>query len=624
MSLRYALREELAVPPQIFQLEILGEEDGVAPVRLAEGSSLVVGRGAGCDVVLEGRGVSRQHARLEVVEGTLRVTDLESAAGTRVRGRFVSTASLEPGDTVEIGEWTFEVRSEQAPASHDPDRLLRLLTRLLSVDGADPAGVLGEVLSELLEVFGADRSMIFQPDTTGALVCHERALSAAGEDLGETQVSRGLLASVAEEGTPRLLTTLETLELREDAHPSIPSQLCSILAAPLPTPGGVGVLYLDSLLERRRFDVDDRARLLAFAEAAGGALRRIAAAGESERERDRLAELHRRDLASDQLLGTSPAWVEAVADLHRAADTGVTVMIHGESGTGKELLARELHRASGRRGSFVAVHCASLPATLVESELFGHVAGAFSGATQDRPGLIELAAGGTLFLDEVGEIPLATQATLLRVLETRQVRRVGGERDLPVDFRLVGATHANLDEAVAAGKFRADLLYRLRVYEVRPPPLRARGDDVHLLAREFLWRFAREQGKVLEGFAEDALEALAAHPWPGNVRELRNVVEQAAVRVEAGEVKAADLAGALAMISRTGSPTREMARYPSDLGEARKIFERTYIEFHLQCADGVVATATGRLGITRRAFYRKCRLLGVDLNRFRRGAGSAG
>ncbi|MHB8799207.1 MAG: sigma-54-dependent transcriptional regulator [Thermoanaerobaculia bacterium] len=243
-----------------------------------------------------------------------------------------------------------------------------------------------------------------------------------------------------------------------------------------------------------------------------------------------------------EIVTADPAMKELLDLVDRVAPRDVAVLVTGESGAGKELVARRLHARSPRaKGPFVAVNAAALPETLAESELFGAERGAFTGADQSRAGRFEEAAGGTLFLDEVGELPVALQSKLLRVLEERVVRRLGGSRDLPVDVRLVAATNRDLSRETEEGGFRQDLFFRLAVVVVNVPPLRERPDDVPLLARHFAVRLAARHGVPVPSLADDALAALSAHAWPGNVRELRNVLERAVV-VRGGEpIRAADL-----------------------------------------------------------------------------------
>ncbi len=242
------------------------------------------------------------------------------------------------------------------------------------------------------------------------------------------------------------------------------------------------------------------------------------------------------------LIGESPPMVRLRALIDKLAAVDSTVLLRGESGSGKELVARALHQGSRRAaGAFVAVNCATLSETLLESELFGHERGAFTGAQNRKLGKFELASGGTIFLDEVAEIPVQLQAKLLRALQERQIERVGGERPIAVDVRLLAATHRDLEAAIAAGAFRADLFYRLNVVTLALPPLRERPDDIVLLARFF----AREQGKHLMrpvlGFTTEAQAALAAYDWPGNVRQLANVVERAVVLGDGEWIRAEDL-----------------------------------------------------------------------------------
>ena len=253
-----------------------------------------------------------------------------------------------------------------------------------------------------------------------------------------------------------------------------------------------------------------------------------------------------------RIIGESDAIKRAVAETQRVATTGATVLLLGESGTGKELFARAVHHLSPRRDEpFVAINCAAIPETLIESELFGHERGAFTGANERRPGKFELASGGTVFLDEIGELPLAAQGKLLRVIEEKTVDRIGGRVTVPVDVRIVAATNRDLKTAAEAGEFRRDLYFRLAVFPVEIPPLRERGDDVALLARHFAAQFGRELRGREATLSDDALALLRARPWQGNVRELENAIERACILADSLALEAPDLA--------LGSPPRAPA-----------------------------------------------------------------
>jgi two-component system nitrogen regulation response regulator GlnG len=254
-----------------------------------------------------------------------------------------------------------------------------------------------------------------------------------------------------------------------------------------------------------------------------------------------------RDVAiPEMLIGRSAAMIEVYKEIGRVARTEMTVLLMGESGTGKELVARAIHANSTRsRAPFVTVNMAAIPKDLIESELYGHEKGSFTGAVERRPGKFELAAGGTLFLDEIGEMPIELQAKLLRVLQEREIDRVGGTRPLPVDVRIVAATNADLARSVEEGRFRRDLYYRLAVVPIRLPPLREREGDVVLLARHFLAKYGEQlKGRPLT-LAKDAEPLLVSHPWPGNVRELQNVIQRALLKLAGARVAAKDLAGLL-------------------------------------------------------------------------------
>jgi len=254
-----------------------------------------------------------------------------------------------------------------------------------------------------------------------------------------------------------------------------------------------------------------------------------------------------RDIAlPETLIGRSAAMIEVYKEIGRVARTEMTVLLMGESGTGKELVARGIHANSTRsRAPFITVNMAAIPKDLIESELYGHEKGSFTGAVDRRPGKFELASGGTLFLDEIGEMPFDLQAKLLRVLQEREIDRVGGSRPLPVDVRIVAATNADLARSVEEGRFRRDLFYRIAVVPIRLPPLREREGDVILLARHFLAKYGEQlKGRPL-ALAKDAEPLLLAHPWPGNVRELQNVIQRALLKLAGARVSARDLIGLL-------------------------------------------------------------------------------
>ncbi len=302
-----------------------------------------------------------------------------------------------------------------------------------------------------------------------------------------------------------------------------------------------------------------------------------------------------------ELLGESPAIQKLLKDIGRVAPARTSILVCGESGVGKELVARALHQASPRAGGpLVVVNCAAFPETLLESELFGHERGAFTGAVERKQGLLEVADGGTLFLDEVGEFPLTLQPKLLRVLQDRRFRRVGGTVELESDVRLVAATNRDLTASIAAGEFREDLYYRLNVVTLHVPPLRNRVEDIPLLAFHFLRRFAQEMGRPIHGIDPEALRILQNHDWPGNVRELQNVIERGVLFCSGDTLLAEHLPEALS--GRTFSPDRVLP-YDLDLGrplpDLLEQVERDLICKALVRARGVQAQAADLLGISR-------------------------
>jgi two-component system, NtrC family, response regulator AtoC len=310
----------------------------------------------------------------------------------------------------------------------------------------------------------------------------------------------------------------------------------------------------------------------------------------------------------ESIVGSSPAMAEVFELIRQTAPSQATVLVQGESGTGKELVAHAIHRLSPRsKGPFVAVHCAALSPTLLESELFGHEKGAFTGASDRRQGRFELADGGTLFLDEISEIPSAVQVKLLRVLEERNFERVGGHATIEVDIRLIAATNANLRALVAEGKFRSDLFFRLDVVAIALPPLRERQDDVPLLCSHFLKEFNAKNGKAVADITPDAMALLSAYSWPGNVRELRNAVERMVVLSRGTRLTVRDIPAAIRNAvqpeARQGAGRTESERVP--LPGSMEAAERLMIDSALRNHGDNRTRAAEQLGISRRTLQRK-------------------
>ncbi len=357
-------------------------------------------------------------------------------------------------------------------------------------------------------------------------------------------------------------------------------------------------------------------------------VRKSAEAQERARQLENRVELLAAELSArgrpSRIVGVSRAWKEVLTQASKVASAETTVLLTGESGTGKEVLARFLHSSSRRaRGPFVALNCAALPDALLESELFGHEKGAFTGAHASRPGRLELAQGGVLFLDEVGETSPSVQAKLLRVLQERDFQRLGGTRTLKADLRIVAATNRDLRSAMARGTFREDLFYRLAVFEIRIPPLRERREDVLPLAGAFLEEIGSELGRPAAGISRDAREALLRYAWPGNTRELRNVLERASILCDGGLVTHEHLvlpsagpaaAGSTIPAVAPSAPPSHGGPPTTGTGEGSSLadLERSAIAGALEAARFNKSRAARALGLTRGQLYGKLRRLGIS------------
>src|SRR5438445_3713881 len=336
-------------------------------------------------------------------------------------------------------------------------------------------------------------------------------------------------------------------------------------------------------------------------------IRRCIHVMELEKEYHKLQQSQRFDVFDD-MLGTGPQMQAVFAFIRKVAGTNAPVLLLGESGTGKEMAAAAIHRRSAHKdGPFVAINCNAIPENLLESELFGHEKGAFTGAHIQRKGMIETATGGTLFLDEIGELPPAIQVKLLRFLQEHRLQRVGGRQEIQIDTRLVAATNADLKQLIDNGKFREDLYFRLAVVTIRLLPLRERGEDIVFLAREFLQRYAAQSGRTKLVFAPDALRGMSHYSWPGNVRELQNRVKRAVIMATGSRVTSKDLELAQQQdVASSSAPT---------LKHAREEVEREMIEQALKRNSGKITSAAADLGISRQTYYEFMEKLGIGKER---------
>jgi two-component system nitrogen regulation response regulator NtrX len=315
------------------------------------------------------------------------------------------------------------------------------------------------------------------------------------------------------------------------------------------------------------------------------------------------------------MVGESPALRRLRAEIEQAAPSNGRALIFGENGTGKELVARAIHAGSRRAsGPFVEVNCAAIPEELIESELFGHVKGAFTGALAARKGKFELADGGTLFLDEIGDMSLKTQAKVLRALQERRIEPVGGTGSVEVDVRVIAATNKNLEEEIRKGRFRDDLFFRLNVIPFHVPPLRERREDIPLLARHFMGQLSAEHGRRPRTLAPAALAALSQLPWPGNVRELRNIIERLVIMAPGDTIELGHLPASLLEALPVESPTAPAtagAEEGGTLAEARETFERRYILGKYRECGGNMSRTAEALGVERSNLYRKMKAYGL-------------
>jgi DNA-binding NtrC family response regulator/pSer/pThr/pTyr-binding forkhead associated (FHA) protein len=572
-------------------------DDSVRVVPLAEGRRVLVGRSAPAEIAINDQSLSRQHAAVELIDGRVWIEDLGSTNGTWVDGLRVERIQVPPGTELMLGGVVASVdllgaagRGRGGLVSHDrfAGELAAEVARareygrsvaLLMVRGPRQAGAsLGRWLPQVQQRLRPfDTAALYSGDTAELLL----------PELGPEQ-ARELAASLAgPEG--RLHLGLAAYP----HHAGSAEELLEVARDSLQRARGDGTIAIPEALSAG-------ARALVPGEPSGGPV--IA----------------------------SPAMEHVFRMAQRLASSTIPVLVVGETGTGKELVALAIHGGGKRKGRpLICVNCGALPSQLVESTLFGHEKGAFTGASQQAQGVFEAADGGTVFLDEIGELPAAAQAALLRVLETKRVARVGSTREVEVDVRVVAATHRDLEQMSTTGGFRSDLLYRLNAMVIEIPPLRERRVEIEPLARRFVTLANEANGCAVTSIAEDAMDLLATHSWPGNVRELRNAIERAVVIAEGATVTIDDLPRPLAQLAHqrrvsgpaplagaapeggVGGETDE--RWPDDIDLRAELdrFESRVLRVFLERAGGDRKEAARHLGLPYRTLSHKMMVLGL-------------
>jgi formate hydrogenlyase transcriptional activator len=522
-------------------------------------------------------------------------------------------------------------------ASQQAQERLQLLLDLTNrvVSTLDLRDVLREVLAQIRRVMQCEGVGVALPNPEDGKL----RLYAMDYPDHRRKIEEGFEPPEEEESPVHAYRTGEPILLSGDQlrRDLIPGDIQSVVHLPLKGRDGIaGVLSMGSK-RADAFGADDLAFLTQIGRQVAIAIENARTFGEVADQKNKLTQEKlyledeiRSELKFEEIVGRSDALRRVLEQIETVAPTDSTVLIYGETGSGKELIARAVHNLSTRQANaFVKLNCAAIPTGLLESELFGHERGAFTGAISQRVGRFELANRGTMFLDEIGEIPLELQPKLLRVLQEREFERLGSTRTLRTDARLIAATNRDLEALVAEGKFRSDLYYRLNVFPVRVPALRERVEDIPLLVRHFVQQFSRQMGKTIDAIDSDAMSALARYPWPGNIRELQNVIERAVILTSGPvlNVRTDELRAANQPAGTTGAPTSaaivsngdgRAATSNHSMREALEEAERQQILAALEKTNWVVAGADGaaaRLGMKRSTLQSRMQKLGIRLSR---------
>jgi len=594
-----------------------------------------IGRALGNDVAVPSAGLGDTHAQVLFDGRDFNLEEVDKVGEILINGKKKRRARLVHGDRLTLAdvELSFSMfdephmpaRRSDAPGADDRSepssdaqllvtqqqlaglrKLYEFSEKLMTMKNIDP--LLEAMLDAVIEVTGAEKGLILLNDDAFAATEARRDDSSPArqrirasrnvkrEAVTEPSgaISDSIVRKVIETGRPVIVSDALTDAQFNTSESVLALRLSSVMCAPLVAQGHVqGVLYVGNdrvkgLFERNQLDV-----LSIFASQASLILQNALLLSALRADKEKLvAEL--KDKRFGEIIGACPSMMEVFRKLQKVATTDISVLITGETGTGKELIAREVHRRSARAsGPFVVINCGAIPENLIESELFGHVRGAFTGAIAARAGKFQAANGGTLFLDEIGELPLNLQVKLLRALQERVVYRVGDSKPEKVDIRVVAATNRVLEEEIRGGRFREDLYYRLNVVNIFLPPLRERGDDILIIAKALLSKHAEELGSHVQGFTPPALAALRKYPWPGNIRQLENRIKKGLVLCDKSLLAPEDL-----------DLGKEEANSILPLEKAKEEFQRKYVLEVLERNNGNRTQTARDLGVDPRTIFR--------------------
>jgi transcriptional regulator with GAF, ATPase, and Fis domain len=529
----------------------------------------LLGRDKKCDICLDDASISASHAQIIKKKRQFIISDLKSTNGVVVNGKKVKSQALQDGDEIVLGKLAFrfwEAEKEKEVVEKYRQKLKALYQVAEQINQTfHLKELLNNIIEAALKLTRAERGFILLYNPQKKLVPY--AQRGVGEKVEVTQtISWGTVKKVLVLGEPLLLTNLETQAEFQTQQSILQHQIKSIIAIPLENKKReiIGVIYLDSRLKKGLFSEEDIDLLKSFSHQAALAIENSRLVEEEKKKAREMAELTAKakyalelerlekenislkkkaeEMRYEDLIGSSSSMQTVFSLIEKIAPTEMTVLIEGETGTGKELVARAIHRKSFRnKNPFLAINCGAIPENLLEAELFGYEKGAFTSAEKQKLGKFELAQGGTVFLDEVNELPLALQVKLLRVLQEREIERIGGEKVIKVDLRIIAASGRELKKEVEKGNFREDLYYRLSVIRLFLPPLRERREDILLLANYFLSKFKSNFSREIKGFSPSARRALELYRWPGNVRELENKIKRACFLTQTNFIEPKDL-----------------------------------------------------------------------------------